>query len=153
MTQLQIIHYTDQHQQAFKELNSEWLERYGLMEPRDLETLDDPHGTILKHGGVIYLAESEGRIIGSAALMKEHEGVYELAKMSVAAEYRGKGISKLLLQKCLHKARELKAHKVTLFSNHQLKTAIALYEKFGFRHVPVEDSPFETADVKMELVL
>jgi hypothetical protein len=34
-----------------------------------------------------------------------------------------------------------------------LKTALALYEKYGFQHVAVEDSPFATADVKMELVL
>jgi hypothetical protein len=28
-----------------------------------------------------------------------------------------------------------------------------LYEKYGFQHVPVVDSPFLTADVRMELVL
>lgn len=149
----QIIQYTDQHQQVFKELNVEWLERYGLLEPRDLEMLDEPHKHILEDGGVIYLAQFDGRVIGSAALIKEHEGVYELAKMAVAVDFRGKGISKLLLDKCLEKARELKATTVTLFSNHQLRTALSLYEKYGFKHIPVVDSPFATADVKMELTL
>jgi putative acetyltransferase len=149
---IQIIEYTDAHQPAFKALNAVWLEHYNLMESHDLEILDDPRGTILENGGVIYLAQCDGHVVGSAALIKEHDGVYELAKMTVAEAYQKRGISKVLLEKCLEKAKELHAVKVTLFSNHQLKAALALYEKYGFRHVPVVDSPFVTADVKMELV-
>jgi len=148
----QIIEYNDQHQKVFKALNAEWLERYNLMESHDLKILDDPRGTILESGGAIFLASDQNQIIGTAALMKEHEGVFELVKMAVAPEYRGKGISKLLIERCLDKAKELNAKRVTLFSNHQLKAALALYEKYGFKHVPVVDSPFTTADVKMELV-
>lgn len=153
MQNCQIIEYADEHQRAFRMLNIEWLDRYKLTEPRDLEVLDDPRKTILENGGVIYLAQIENRIIGSAALMKEHDDVYELAKMAVAIEYRGMGISSLLIEKCLAKAKELKASRIALFSNHQLKAALGLYEKYGFQHVPVVDSPFLTADVKMELVL
>lgn len=35
----------------------------------------------------------------------------------------------------------------------RLETALKLYEKYGFRHVEVTGAPFETADVKMELIL
>jgi putative acetyltransferase len=84
--------------------------------------------------------------------MKEEDGVYELAKMSVTKKWQGKGISKLLLETCLDKAKELGAVKLSLFSNHQLHTALRLYEKYGFRNIELIDSPFETADVKMELV-
>jgi putative acetyltransferase len=153
MEGIRIIPYAAQYESDFKSLNLEWLDHYHLTESHDLMVLDDPQGTIMDKGGAIYLAEWGGQIVGSAALMKEHEGVYELAKMAVTEEFRGKGISKLLIEKCLEKARELKAKKVTLFSNHQLLTAISLYEKYGFRHVEVKDSPFETADVRMELVL
>lgn len=153
MASCRIIEYEDRYQPAFKELNVEWLDRYNLKEPRDLEALDNPRAAILDHGGVIYLAHYNGEIVGSAALIKEHDNVVELAKMSVAPNYRNLGISKLLMDKCLEKAKEMKASKIVLFSNHQLKTAIALYKKYGFRHIPVEDSPFLTADVKMELIL
>lgn len=131
MNSVQIIEYSGQHHRAFKELNVEWLDRYGLLEPRDLEMLDDPHSTILDTGGIIYLAQSDDQIVGSAALLFEHDGVYELAKMAVARDYRGKGISKLLMDRCIKKVNELQASKVTLFSNHQLKVALTLYEKYG----------------------
>jgi len=67
-------------------------------------------------------------------------------------EYRGKGISKNLLNRCLEEAKERKATKVFLFSNSQLKTALKLYEKYGFSYVDVTDAPFLTADIKMELI-
>jgi GNAT superfamily N-acetyltransferase len=153
MEEIQIIPYAAQYAEDFRRLNLEWLDHYHLTESHDLMVLDDPQGTILDREGAIYLAKAGEKIVGSAALMKEHEGVYELAKMAVTQAFRGKGISKLLIEKCLEKARQFQAKKVTLFSNHQLLTALHLYEQYGFRHVEVKDSPFETADVRMELVL
>jgi putative acetyltransferase len=150
---IEIIEYEDQYIDDFRSLNLEWLDKYHLKEEPDLVVLNDPRGTIIHAGGAIYLAKAENEIIGSAAIMKEHDGVFELAKMTVAPAWRGKGISRLLMEKCLDKARELGATRIILFSNHQLQTAIALYRKFGFEHVEVTDSPFVTADVKMERYL
>jgi putative acetyltransferase len=151
--EIKIIEYKNEHHAAFRQLNLEWLDHYNLTESHDLMILDDPEGTILNRGGFIWMAEADGQLVGSAGLIKEHDGEYELAKMAVTAAYRGKGISKLLIEKCLEKAREVGAKKLSLFSNHQLQTALSLYEKYGFRHVALHDSPFETADVKMELAL
>jgi putative acetyltransferase len=151
--QIHIIPYQSKYQPEFKLLNLEWLDKFNLTEDRDLEVLDDPQGMILDQGGFLWLAQAGEEIIGSAGLIKEHEGVFELAKMSVSPDWRGKGISKLLLDVCVAKAKELGLQKLILFSNHQLVTALKLYEKYGFRHVEVTDTPFETADVKMELEL
>ena len=92
-------------------------------------------------------------IIGTAGIFKMNDREYELIKMSVAPEHRGKKFGDMLLEKCINKAREMNASKLILFSNSNLQTAIRLYEKFGFHHVEVSDAPFETADIKMELAL
>jgi putative acetyltransferase len=151
--EIKIIPYRNEYHAVFKQLNLEWLDHYNLTESHDLMVLDDPKGTILDRGGFIWMAEADGQLVGSAALMKESENVYELAKMAVTAACRGRGISRLLIETCLAKAKEIKAEKLSLFSNHQLQTAISLYEKYGFRHVTVHDSPFASADVMMELIL
>lgn len=148
-----IIPYSNEHHSIFKQLNLEWLDKYNLTESHDLMVLDDPTGTILDRGGFIWLAKAGDEIVGSAALMNEGHGIFELAKMCVAKGWQGKGISKILIETCLKKAKETGAKKLTLFSNHQLQTALKLYEKYGFKNVEVKDSPFETADVKMELEL
>lgn len=148
---IEIIEYSDEYKNEFKKLNLEWLDKYNLTESHDLLVLNDPIGTIINRGGFIWLAKSGNEIIGTAALMNEGHGTYELAKMSVTEKWQGRGISKTLIENCLKKAREIGAKKISLFSNHQLKTALKLYEKYGFRNVEVINSPFETADVKMEL--
>ena len=153
MDTVKIINYADEHAGIFKDLNLEWLEKYNLTESHDLEVINDPRGTIIERGGVIFLAEATDGVVGSAALAKTGQGEYELAKMAVAPRWQGKGISKLLIEKCLNTAKEMGAERVTLFSNHQLQTAIHLYEKYGFRHEDVSDTPYQTADVKMELIL
>lgn len=148
-----IINYEDKHHEDFRKLNLEWLEKYNLAESHDLEILEDPRGTIIATGGIIFMAEAGGELVGSAALIRESDNVYELAKMAVAPAWRGKGISKMLLEKCLDTARTWQAKKVTLYSNSQLQTALSLYKKYGFYHIATENSPYITADVRMELIL
>jgi GNAT superfamily N-acetyltransferase len=150
---INIIEYEEKYYKDFRQLNLEWLEKYNLAETHDLEILDDPQTTILDGGGVIYLAQADNEIVGSAALIKTAEGLYELAKMAVTQQWQGKGISKLLLEKCLNTARSWNARKLSLYSNSQLQTALKLYEKYGFNYVSPEGSPFVTADVRMELIL
>jgi putative acetyltransferase len=149
---IRIIDFENRYEDGFRQLNRDWLEQYDLMESHDLMVLDDPQGTILANGGCIYLAISaDEKIIGSAALMKGLEGEYELAKMAVSPGFQGRGISKLLLEKCIQKAKDLGARKIMLYSNSRLEKALNLYCKYGFRHISVTNSPFVTADVKMEL--
>ncbi len=150
---IHIIDYAASYQPDFKRLNLEWLDKYGLTESHDLEILDDPEGTVIARGGFIFLAMDGDKVIGTAGLWKESGLEYELIKMAVDPQYRGRGISKLLLEECIGKARESGAVKISLFSNSQLSTALKLYQNYGFSHVAVTGAPFLTADVKMELHL
>ena len=150
---IQIVSYDNKYQQDFKRLNLEWLDKYHLTETHDLQILDHPEEKVIAGGGCIFLAMDGERVIGTAGLAKEREGIFELVKMTVHPAWRGQGISKILLERCLEEAKKLKAEKIFLFSNSQLLTALRLYEKYGFRHVEVTDSPLLTADVKMELSL
>mgnify|MGYP001190316057 FL=1 len=150
---IKVISYQSKYKPDFKRLNLEWLDKYNLTESHDLEILDDPQGTVIDRGGCIFLAIEGERVVGTAGLWKENEKEYELIKMTVDPVYRGQGISKILLDRCLTEAGKLKAEKVFLFSNSQLQTALKLYGKYGFCNVEVTDAPFLSADVKMELSL
>jgi len=150
---IEIISYQSKYQPDFKRLNLEWLDMYNLTEAHDLEILDHPEEKVMAGGGCIFLALDGEKVVGTAGLVKEQEGIFELVKMTVDPGWQGRGISKLLLDRCLVEAGKLKAKKIFLFSNSQLLTAIKLYEKYGFHKVAVTDSPMLTADVKMELSL
>ncbi|HEX2682833.1 MAG TPA: GNAT family N-acetyltransferase [Ferruginibacter sp.] len=150
---ISITRYEEKYQPAFKKLNLEWLDKYGLTEPYDIEILEDPQGTILDKGGHLFIAVDGESAVGTAGLARINGSEYELVKMSVDPAYRGLGIGKQLLQQCVDVAKGLGAEKISLFSNSQLQSALDLYKQFGFYHVEVIDSPMLTADVKMELSL
>lgn len=148
-----IISFSPQYAADFMRLNIEWLDRYELTEPADISMLQNYQAEILDTGGVIYLAKAGDDIIGSAALIQEGPGEYELAKMAVTAAWQGRGISKLLIEKCIDKAKQLQAVKIFLVSNSKLSTAVSLYEKYGFKHIPVTENHYTNADIRMELIL
>jgi len=150
---IEIIDYSGKYHDDFRRLNLGWLEEYQLTESHDLAILNDPENTVINKGGCIFLALHQHRIIGTAGLAKESDTVFELIKMAVDPAYRGRGISKLLLNRCIGEAKNRKAKKLFLFSNSRLQTAISLYTKYGFRHTDPANSPLLTADIKMELVL
>ncbi|AMJ68310.1 GNAT family N-acetyltransferase [Hymenobacter sp. PAMC 26628] len=148
-----IIDFEPAHQPAFRALNHAWISRYFTLEAPDHQVLDEPQRYVLDPGGHILMAVYNDEIVGTCALIKEHGGVYELAKMAVAPAAQGLGIGWALGQGILQKARQLGAHRVELISNSTLVPALALYEKLGFRHVPLAPTPYQRGDVRMVLDL
>ena len=150
---IKIISYESKYHPDFKRLNLEWLEKYNLTESHDLELLYNPEEKIIATGGCLFLALKKDAVVGTAGLIKANEREFELVKMAVDPPYRGQGIGKKLLDRCLEEARKLNGKKVFLFSNSRLQTALKMYEKYGFTYIAVTGTPLLTADVKMELYL
>jgi len=112
---VEIFEYASIYADDFKRLNLEWLDKYNLTEAADLAVLDHPEEKILGTGGCLYLARIDDEIVGSAALIGEGEGIFELAKMAVSPGFQGLGISKLLIAKCLEQAKKLLQNAFTLY--------------------------------------
>ena len=71
----------------------------GKLLPRTTQELED----LLPHG---FVAESDGRIVGFAALEIYSPKMSEIRSLAVASEFRGAGIGKQLVQKCVERACE-----------------------------------------------
>lgn len=123
-----------------------------MVEPFDEQQLSNPETEILDKGGKIFFVKDGDRIVGTASLLKEHD-IYELAKMAVTEDYKGKGIGNLLMEHCIAEAKKLGTKKLMLISNRSLTPALTMYEKYGFKEVPIEEEmPYERGNIKMELV-
>ena len=86
--------------------------------------------------------------------MPRSDRVWELVKLAVSPEERGRGLGRLLSSLALEYAEDRGAKKVVLVSSSKLAAAVRLYESLGFRHAPMPADPgYATADVYMELEL
>ena len=148
-----IVPWEDRFAGDFKDISVAWLEEFDLLEPIDLEMLNNPHRDILEPGGQIFFALEGDTVLGTCGMQPVEPGVYEVIKLGVRPEYRGRGAGKLLLEACLDWAGAQKARKVVLYSNSRLQSALLLYRRCGFTPIPYVPGHYAVSDVQMEQLL
>src|SRR5450432_530559 len=150
---LRIVPFRAEHAAAFRDLNLAWIEKHFVVEERDARDLGDPATYILAPGGYIFMAELNGETVGACALMREADGVFELAKMTVADSTRGLGVGRALGEAAIAHARAIGAKRIELLTNATLVPAITLYRALGFVDVPLGETEYARANVHMVLDL
>jgi putative acetyltransferase len=153
---IEIRHFQHGDAEAFRTLNEQWIVRYFQIEPKDRQLLGDPETYILKPGGAILMAFTDGITAGCCALQSMCDQTYEVSKMAVSPAYQGRGIGKQLLLATIQEGRRLGARRLYIETNAILTTAVNLYASCGFRPVPADrlkPSPFARANVHLELWL
>ena len=88
-------------------------------------------------GGRLFVAERDGRVVGSLAAALVQPGVGELFKVYASAETRGTGLSHRLYGLGENLLRERGAREIVLWSDTRFARGHAFYEKLGFTREPV----------------
>ncbi len=149
MSHINIVDFRPEHQPWFEKFNRAWIEELFEMEPLDEWVLKHPEKAILEGGGAVLMAEYDGVPAGTVGLRRVDEGTVEFTKMAVDINFRRKGMAEMLCYASFKKAAELGVGKIILYSNTKNAVAIKMYEKVGFRHIPVEQGVYKRANVKM----
>lgn len=151
---MEIISFEPKYAKDFRNLNIEWLEKYFWVEPHDEEVLGKPEKYIIEPGGNIFFVRENDKTIGTVALMKIEDGIFELTKMAVVPAAQGKKIGQKLMVHTIDFARSRGWQKLIIWSNRKLENAIYIYQKYGFTEIPIEgENPYARGDIKMELPL
>ena len=150
---VEIVSYKPSYRKDFSELNREWIERYFVVEEADRPSLNDPQSTIVDDGGDILFAKLNNRIVGTVALVRYSDEIFELAKMAVRQETQGRGIGRKLMNACIDRAKELGAKKLFLVTNGRLTAALHLYRSVGFNDVDLGESSYGRATHRLEMEL
>ena len=150
MKNVSVTDFQSQYSNQFYQLNRVWIEEFWILEDNDKKDLLNPE-IIVHNGGQIFFAISKREVIGTVAMIKNSDKIYELAKMTVKRNYRGKGIANLLMDKCIEFAFKKNAIEIFLISNDSLIVARKLYDKYGFKEVILDSQKYERGNVKMIL--
>ena len=145
-----IVGFNKRYSEQFFILNKAWIEESWRLEDSDKKDLLNPD-KIVENGGQVFFALENKIPVGTAAMIKSSEDRFELAKMTVQEELRGKGIANMLMDECLKFAKENKANEIFLISNDSLKIARNLYDKYGFKEVNLDSQKYDRGNVKMIL--
>ena len=101
-------------------LNKAWIEESWILEDSDKKDLLNPK-KIIDNGGQVFFAVYDQITIGTVAMIKSSNNIFELAKMTVKEDYRGKGVANMLMNQCIDFANQNNANEIFLISNDSLK--------------------------------
>ena len=104
-------------------------------------TTDDLFALFQTPGSFCFVAEEGAEPSGCCGIFPTPnlpDAHAELVKFYLSPKCRGKGIGKILTEKCIVKAKELGYLHLYLETMPQFNNAIAMYEKMGFTYL---DSP------------
>lgn len=101
-------------------------------------TTDRLYELFQQPGSIYYVAEQHEKVLGGAGIYPS-EGLplqtCELAKMYLRAAVRGRGLGKVLIEKCLEFAKAYGYLQVYIETMPELRKAVSIYKKFGFEYL------------------
>ena len=154
MLEFQVVEYERRHATAFRDLNLAWIEEYFEVEEIDRDVLLHPEDTIIRPGGAILIAEDASGALGVCALRYDSPERYEVTKMAVREDLRGRGVGRRLLADVISHGRTLGAKHLYIISNTVLEPAIHLYRELGFVEVPLPaEQEYARGNIALELRL
>jgi DNA-binding MarR family transcriptional regulator/N-acetylglutamate synthase-like GNAT family acetyltransferase len=127
--------FHDRFAADFARINRQWIEAMYSLEPVDEAQLADPRGEIVEPGGdILFVEDPELGIVGTCGLLKTGEAEFELIKMAVMFEARGRGAGEFLLRATIERAFAMGAERLFLLTNSKSEAAIRMYLRNGFVH-------------------
>lgn len=106
-----------------------------------------------QQGGCLLVAKDQQKVIGCIAFHPFTKDICEMKRLYVLKEYRKQKIGYRLVEALIEEARKQNYRTMVLDTIKPLKSAIALYQRFGFKETkPYYDNPMDDV-IYMELTL
>ena len=133
MSTLTIRPFTPDDQPATRQLILNGLgSHWGWIDETLNPDLDDILAHYLAQGHIFVVAEKEGQIVGTGALVREAPGVSRMVRISVSQSQQRQGIGRQLVEYLIHAAWARGDQRIVIETNLDWWDAIGLYRSFGF---------------------
>ncbi len=109
-------------------------EHFGVLDPSLNSDLEDIEASFIAKGDDFYVAENDGRIVGTAGLLFG-EGRARIVRMSVAQSRRKRRIATALLEQCIESAAQRGFREIWAYTQPEWPDAVSFYSGSGFEQV------------------
>lgn len=152
---MKIVPYEEKYKNAFIQFNTDWItDNFGYLEEEDQKLFQHIEKS-LEDGAMIYFAVDERENVLAACMARplEKDGVWELCKLCSNKRLPHKGAGSAVFEAAMRWAIRHGAKKLFIQSNRKLKTALHIYEKYGFHEIQMESYEYARGDIAFEYIV
>lgn len=147
---MQLIPYDARYKDDFIQMNTAWiLDYFGFLEQEDTETfagIDEE----LARGAMIYFAVEDDTALATCMARPMEAGTWEICKLGSNPHREHKGCGSAVFRASMQWAIDHGAKRLFIVTNRRLKAAIHIYEKYGFREIPMQNYGYARGDIAFE---
>ncbi len=150
---MNIVPYDPKYKEQFIAFNTDWIvDNFGFLEKEDQEAFDHIEQD-LANGAMIYFAVEDETVLAACMSKPIGDGTWEMCKLASNKHRAHKGCGSAVFEAAMQWAIDHGASRLFMISNSSLKAAIHIYEKFGFRELPLDDYEYIRGDIAFEKIV
>lgn len=151
---MNVIEYEEKYKKDFIQFNTDWIiDNFGFLEAEDNETFCHIEESLEKGAMIYFAVEDDIALAACMAKPMDEQGTWELCKLGSNKHVPHKGAGSAVFEAAMNWAISHGAKKLFILSNSKLKTALHIYEKYGFHEVKRNDYEYVRGDIAFEYIV
>lgn len=147
---MKIIQFEEKYRQDFIDFNTDWIvSNFGSLEEHDIETFEKIDEEIKADAMIFFAVENEIALATCMAKPME-EKTWEICKLGSNKKVPHKGAGSAVFEAAMNWALNHGAEKLFILSNSQLKPALHIYRKYGFKEIKLDNYEYVRGDIAFE---
>lgn len=147
---MKIIQFEEKYRQDFIDFNTDWIvSNFGSLEEHDIETFEKIDEEI-KAGAMIFFAVENEIALATCMAKPMEEKTWEICKLGSNKKVPHKGAGSAVFEAAMNWALNHGAEKLFILSNSQLKPALHIYRKYGFKEIKLDNYKYVRGDIAFE---
>lgn len=145
-----VIPFNERYRQDFIDFNTDWIvSNFGFLEEHDkitFEKIDEE----MEAGAMIFFAVENDVALATCMAMPMEGTTWEICKLGSNKKISHKGAGSAVFEEAMKWALNHGAERLFIISNSQLKPALHIYKKYGFKEIKLEDYEYIRGDIAFE---
>ena len=147
---MKIIQFEEKYRQDFIDFNTDWIvSNFGSLEEHDIETFEKIDKEITA-GAMIFFAVENEIALATCMAKPMKEKTWEICKLGSNKKVPHKGAGSAVFEAAMNWALNHGAEKLFILSNSQLKPALHIYRKYGFKEIKLDNYEYVRGDIAFE---
>lgn len=149
---MKVIPFIEKYRQDFIDINTNWIvSNFGALEEHDIESFKSIDEQ-MQAGAMIFFAVENDTVLATCMTAPMEGSTWEICKLGANKNVPHKGAGSAVFEMSMKWALSHGAERLFIVTNTKLKTALHIYEKYGFKEIKLMDYGYARGNIAFEYI-